>query len=382
MAIRPKASARETAPMWPPAFAGLLPTDVKDLVPGFVSRPSRAFSTPLHDTAAVIDEVPRAALKREIDALPSGQRLVDSGCFHVYWARAEQIRRVLQEIGRLRELTFRAVGEGSGKSADIDIFDSYYLQMFVWDTRANAIVGAYRLGLVDKIIAHCGKRGLYTHTLFRYRGRILDALNPAIELGRSFVRAEYQRSFAPMLLLWCGIARFVERSPQYAVLFGPVSISNSYSSVSRQLMVEYLSAYRAEARFVSQVTPRRPYRGQTRVSASGAGGPTPGTIDELSRMIAKIEPDHKGLPVLLRQYLRLGGRILAFNLDREFRNALDGLVMVDLRRMEPALLARYMGRSGTIAFRAYHALDSDSNRAQLSLVAREVIEGGPPESGT
>ncbi len=112
---------------------------------------------------------------------------------------------VLQEIGRLRELTFRAVGEGSGKSADIDLFDAYYLHMFVWDAQANAIVGAYRLGLVEEILARYGKRGLYTHSLFRYGPRMLDMLKPAIELGRSFVRAEYQRSFAPMLLLWRGI---------------------------------------------------------------------------------------------------------------------------------------------------------------------------------
>jgi putative hemolysin len=359
MAIRPNASVRETASMFPPQLAGLLAIDLKDLIAGIVSRPYRAFSALAGGTAAVIDEVPRTALKTEIDVLGSSQRLVDSGCFHVYWARARQIPWVLQEIGRLRELTFRAVGEGSGNCSDIDLFDTYYLHMFVWDAHANAIVGAYRLGLVDEILAHYGKRGLYTYSLFKYRTRMLDTLNPAIEVGRSFVRAEYQRSFAPLLLLWCGIARFVERSPQYAVLFGPVSISNSYSSASRQLMVEYLSAYRAETRLVSQVRPRMPYRDRTGVSASDAGGSPPRSLDELSRMITQIEPDHKGVPVLLKQYLRLGGRVLAFSLDREFGNALDGLIMVDLRQIEPTMLARYMGKSGTIAFRAYHALDAD-----------------------
>jgi putative hemolysin len=239
------------------------------------------------------------------------------------------------------------------------VFDAYYLHMFVWDVRANAIAGAYRLGLVDEILARHGKRGLYTHSLFDYRTGLLDSLNPAIELGRSFVRAEYQRSFAPLLLLWCGIGRFVGRSPRYAVLFGPVSISSRYAPASRRLMVEYLSGYRADPRLASQVRPRRPFRDGTRTSAPDAGVSAPRNLDELSARVAQIEPDGKGVPVLLRHYLRLGGRLLGFSVDREFANALDGLIMVDVRQVEPTVLARYMGSSGSIAFCAYHALDSD-----------------------
>jgi putative hemolysin len=275
----------------------------------------------------------------------------------VYWAHATQICGVLQEIGRLRELTFRAVGEGSGNSSDIDAYDAYYLHLFAWDAQANAIVGAYRLGLVEEILSQYGKQGLYTHSLFRYGPRILNMLKPAIELGRSFVRAEYQRSFAPMLLLWRGIGRFVRQSPQYAVLFGPVSISNSYSPASRQLIVDYLSGHMAEPRLVMQVKARRPFRPE-RTSTPGEAVPYPASIDELSRRIEQIEPDRKGIPVLLRQYLRLGGRILAFNVDHEFGNVLDGLMVVDLRRLDPALMARYMGTPAMIAFRAYHGLDS------------------------
>jgi putative hemolysin len=343
--------------MWYLRLAGILETDLKGLIAGIVSRPYRAFSAPAGRAAALIDAVPRTTLKAEIDALPSSQRLVDSGRFHVYCARAGQIPWALQEIGRLRELTFRAVGEGTGKCADIDLFDAYYLHLFVWDARADAIAGAYRLGLVDEILARHGKRGLYTHSLFEYRTRILDSLNPAIELGRSFVRAEYQRSFAPLLLLWRGIARFVESAPWYAVLFGPVSISGNYAPVSRRLMVEYLSAYSTETRLAGEVRPRRPYRDRTRTPAPDAMVTGPKSIDELSRLIAQIEHDHKGVPVLLKQYLRLGGRLLGFNIDREFANALDGLLMVDLRRTEPTVLARYMGEAGAAAFRAYHATD-------------------------
>ena len=304
----------------------------------------------------LIDEVPRTALQAEIDALPSSQQMVESGGFRVYCARAGQIPRALQEIGRLRELTFRAVGEGTGRCSDVDAFDAYYLHLFVWDARANAIAGAYRLGLVDEILARHGKRGLYTHSLFEYRTGLLDALNPAIELGRSFVRAEYQRSFAPLLLLWCGIGRCIARAPRYAVLFGPVSISGRYAPASRRLMVEYLSGYSADTGLVSQVRPRRPFREGTRTWDPGLA---PRSIDELSRLVAQIEPDGKGVPVLLRHYLRLGGRLLGFSVDAAFANALDGLMMVNLREVEPTVLARYMGHPGSAAFRAYHALESD-----------------------
>ena len=329
-----------------------------------MARRPRASARPLQSSlpgprgqCPLIDEVPAELLKADIDQLPPGQRLVDSGGLEVYWAHAAQLRQVLREIGRLRELTFRAVGEGSGKSADIDAFDSYYLHLFVWDARARKIVGAYRLGLVQEILSRYGKRGLYTHSLFRYGPQILDMLEPAIELGRSFVRPEYQRGFAPMLLLWRGIARFIEACPQFAVLFGPVSISNSYSGASRELIVEYLSAHAPEPRMVRHVQPRRPFRHEPR--ASGLATPVPDSLEELSRMIAAIEPDRKGIPILLRQYLRLGGRIIGFNVDDAFGNVLDGLLVVDLRDIDSAVLERYMGRPAMIAFRAYHALECE-----------------------
>jgi putative hemolysin len=316
------------------------------------------------DPGTLINAVPGPALTSEIDALPSDQRLVDRGRFQVYCARADQIPLALQEIGRLRELTFRAAGEGTGRCADLDSFDAFYLHLFLWDTHAASIVGAYRLGLVDEILARHGKDGLYTHSLFEYRTRLLEALNPAIELGRSFVRAEYQRSFAPLLLLWSGIGRFVERSPQYAVLFGAVSISSRYTPASRRLIVEYLSAHDADTRLAREVSPRRPFRDGARTLVPGAALPAPGSIDELSQLIATIEHDGKGLPVLLRQYLQLGGKLLGFNLDPYFADALDALIMVDVRQVDAVVLERYMGRRGAAAFRAHHAQDRRTMEGQ------------------
>ena len=161
----------------------------------------------------------------------------------------------------------------------------------------------------------------------------------------------------PLLLLGEGIGSFFVRSRRYAVVFGAVSISARYAPASRRLIVEYLSAYRADARLARDVKPRRPFRDRAR-TAPDAPLSAPGSLDELSRRIAQIEPDGKGVPVLLRQYLQLGGRLLGFTLDRAFADTLDGLIMVDVREVEEAVLARYMGKRGAAAFRAYHALDA------------------------
>ena len=291
------------------------------------------------------------ALAAEVAALDHRSRLIESSGLQVYCTPAGRIPGVLDEIGRLRELTFRAAGEGTGKARDIDAFDGHYLHLFLWDAAAGHVVGAYRLGLVDEILASHGKRGLYTHSLFSYPTRFLQALGPAIELGRSFVRAEYQRDFAPLFLLWRGIARFVERLPNYAVLFGAVSISAAYSATSRRLIVEYLSAHCSDQRLASQVRPRSPYGERGRSEDA-----VPQSVDELASLVARIEEGRMGVPVLLRQYLRLGGRLLGFTIDSEFTNTLDGLIMVDLRRIERAVLARYMGKTASAAFLAHHGL--------------------------
>ena len=129
-------------------------------------------SGPVLGPAPIRPAVAQALLKAEIEALPAWQLLVTSAQFSVYWAQAEQFSWCLQEIGRLRELTFRAAGEGTGGSSDVDLFDAYYLHLFVWDASAQAIVGAYRLGLADEIVARYGKRGLYTQSLFCFATRI------------------------------------------------------------------------------------------------------------------------------------------------------------------------------------------------------------------
>ncbi len=290
----------------------------------------------------------------EVVALPSQQQLAESGSLKVYFARAPQIPYLLQELGRLREVTFREVGEGTGKATDIDLYDSYYLHLFIWNEESREVVGAYRLGLADEIVTKYGKKGFYSHSLFRYSKRLLKAINPAIELGRSFVRPEYQRSFAPLMLLWKGIGQFVANHPHYAVLFGPVSISNDYCSVSQQLLIDFLRANNYDSELSRHIRPRKPYRGKLRAVWRQAELAGIGSIDDVSELVAIQESGEKGVPILIKQYLKLGGRLLGFNVDRDFNDCIDGLIMVDLRQTDERVLQKYMGRDGATAFTALH----------------------------
>jgi putative hemolysin len=176
----------------------------------------------------------------EVQGLNQNHVLIENDDFAVYHARAHEIPNLLQEIGRLREITFRQIGEGTGKTIDLDRFDLYYNHLFLWNRKKLEVVGAYRLGDVNAIVRRYGENGLYTSTLFHYRSAFLQQINNALELGRSFIRLEYQRLHSSLFLLWKGIGHFVAMHPQHKTLFGPVTISNCYNTLSRQLMVSYL----------------------------------------------------------------------------------------------------------------------------------------------
>ena len=303
---------------------------------------------------ALIKPVPANLLKAEILQLPSPQCLIDNSSMQVLYATANQIPWTLREIGRLREHTFRLSGEGTGKSIDTDLYDNYYLHLFVWDKQEQCIVGAYRLGLADEIVQKYGVQGLYTHTLFRYNRQLIRKLAPAIELGRSFIRPEYQKGYAPLMLLWKGICAFVAAHPKYKNLFGPVSISNDYDSVSRQLLVQFLRHNNYQTDLARLVRARSPFRQSSQQAFNGGDLSCFTDLDSISEIIAQLESDQKGIPILLKQYLKLGGTLLGFNVDPDFNDALDGLIMVDLTKADNRLLQKYMGADGVQQFLAAH----------------------------
>lgn len=345
-------------PIQPDRLDGLSPDELVALLRlrcyGLSEQPAR--SAVADDGEPITAAQDRTALAAEVAKLDPAAKLVESGTFQVYCATADAIPLLLQEIGRLREITFRATGEGTGRATDIDLYDSYYQHLFIWNSDRNELVGAYRLGQADRIVAHYGCRGLYTQSLFHFGRRLIDQLNPALELGRSFVRPEYQRSYQPLLLLWKGIGAYIAANPRYKVLFGPVSISADYGTASRQLLVDFLRANNFVPELARQVRPRRPFKGLPRGRRMELT--VPRDPEQVSRLLEQMEADGKGMPVLLRQYLKLGGKILGFNVDAAFANALDGLIMVDLTQTDPAVLSRYMGRDGSARFLAFHTGDS------------------------
>lgn len=288
-------------------------------------------------------------MQAEIDLLPKGQILLSSGEFDVLFMTAQQGPTLLREIGRLRERTFRQVGEGTGHSVDLDQFDNDYNHLLLWNREKQELVGSYRIGQIDQLLNKKGAAGLYTSTLFDFKPQLLDKLENALELGRSFVRSEYQGSYAPLLLLWKGIGHYLVANPQYRYLIGPVSISSNYSSCSRQLMTNTLSRHYLVNELANLVSPRLPVP-LTPLKICGFSArqsdPLLRNMDDISALVADLESDSKGIPVLLRHYLNLGGKLLAFNLDPAFSDVIDGLLLVDLHQTERKQLQRYMGREG------------------------------------
>ena len=296
-----------------------------------------------------------ALFAAEIATLPGDALLAAHGDLEVWLAGADAIPNILNEIGRLRELAFREVGEGTGLARDLDAFDTHYRHLFLWNAATREIAGAYRMGLSDELLARNGRDGFYTHTLFRFHPAFLQRLGPSMELGRSFVIAAYQRKPYSLFLLWKGIGHFVARHPRYRTLFGPVSISSDYSMVSRSLMVEFLRQHHSDPAMENLVSPRNPFRPASRLRRQHAGiAAGLKSINEVSSLVAGLEQDGKGVPVLLRQYVGLNATLLKFNVDRHFSDALDGLVVVDLRAADPRMMTRYMGADGWREFCQIH----------------------------
>lgn len=288
----------------------------------------------------------------EINNLNQDQLLIEKNGMQVWCAPAAHIPTILHEIGRLREITFRAVGEGSGQSIDIDEFDEYYQHLFLWNTEKQEIVGAYRIGHVDEIINQRGLEALYSQHLFGYDNNFLKKLSPCLEIGRSFIRQEYQKILNSLLLLWRGIGAYVAVNPQYRILFGPVSISSDYSEVSRQLIASCLTTNNYDETLAAMVNPVKPYKLShsmpwTTEHLSGIN-----QVELLSSLIKIIEGD-KGIPILIKQYLKLQGEFAGFNIDENFSNALDGLIIVDLTRIDKRTLHKYMGPEKAESYLSY-----------------------------
>ncbi len=272
-----------------------------------------------------------AILEKELAALPSANRLITQGNFDVFIAAAQSVPITLKEIGRQREITFRAVGEGTGHALDLDEYDMYYHQLILWDREARKIAGGYRIGFGHEIMELYGKRGFYLHSLFKFKQPMNRILEQSIELGRSYVTPEYQKARLPLFLLWKGILAVLLQNIGYRYLIGPVSISNEYSNFSRQLIVSFIKKYYWNTDLAQHVKPRkafRPAKGDLDIEA--IMGHLGHELHEIDRAIEEVEPQSFKLPVLIKKYIKQEAKIIGFNVDPNFSNVLDGLILLDM----------------------------------------------------
>ena len=277
------------------------------------------------------DRQPQEDLVAEVAGM-EGFKLFDHGEFDLFLAPADRIPCLLEEIGRCREETFRAVGEGTNRSLDLDEYDLYYQHLILWDREAGKLAGAYRIGEGWVIMERYGSRGFYTRSLFRMRSGFSPVLEASLELGRSFIVPEYQRQRMPLFLLWKGILSVLIQSPQARYILGPVTISSDYKLYSRSLIMAFVRRHYWDEHWGQFIRPKKRFafeekRMDTDALLEGADG----DVKRLDRILADIEPTEAVMPVLLKKYLHQNARILGFNRDPKFNNALDGLMLLDVQ---------------------------------------------------
>lgn len=289
------------------------------------------YKTTPSEPAPIIDPVPGELIQKEIQKIRHSYILFKLKEYIVFVAPTKEIPKIHTEIGRLREITFREVGEGTNLSTDIDEFDLYYHQMFIWDEKHEKIVGAYRVGFGNEIMAQYGKRGFYLNTLFRMDDSMGDILKQSLELGRSFVVKEYQKKPLPLFLLWKGFLYLLLKNPDHRYLIGPVSISNNYSRVSKDLIIRFIMANHYNYRIAQKVRPRHAYTFRSNdPTINILMDNTERDINKLDKTIGDMDALNSGLPVLIKKYLRVGAKIACFNVDPKFNNCLDGMIVLDV----------------------------------------------------
>jgi putative hemolysin len=267
---------------------------------------------------------------KEVAALrEKNGRLLESKNYEVFFASAKDIPNLIHEIGRLREITFRVVGEGTNKAIDLDIYDQYYHHLFLWDREANCLAGAYRMGLGKEIYKTYGIKGFYINTLFRIEPELHQMMEDTIEMGRAFIIGEYQQKPMPLFLLWKGIVHVTLRFPEYKYLMGGVSISNQFSDFSKSLMIEFMKSHYYDPYIAQYIRPKKEYKVKLKDGDKDfVFDATKADMQKFDKIIDEIEPGVLRIPVLIKKYVKQNARLVAFNVDPKFNNAIDGLMYI------------------------------------------------------
>ncbi len=274
--------------------------------------------------------VPPELMSQEVALLREGSsRLLESKNYEVFLATPDQIPSILKEIGRLREITFREVGEGTNNATDLDEFDAYYQHLFLWDNQERQIAGAYRMGLGQDIFKRYGINGFYLQKLFRFEPELHDFMAQSIEMGRAFVVKSYQQRPMPLFLLWKGIVHTTLRFPDHKYLIGGVSISNKFSEFSKSLMIEFMRSNYYDPYLAQYVKPKKEYKVKLKDGDKDfIFDATEADLNKFDKIIDEVEPGSLRLPVLLKKYIKQNAKVVAFNVDPLFNNAIDGLMYI------------------------------------------------------
>lgn len=278
----------------------------------------------------IVTEISSDLIQDEITSLrENDRRLLESKNYEVYLAPAEDMPNILREIGRLREITFRAIGEGTNEAIDLDKFDRYYYHMFLWDTKTNMIAGAYRMGLGSKIFKAHGIDGFYLQDLFRFEPELHKMMSESIEMGRAFIIKDYQQKPMPLFLLWKGIVHTTLRFPEHKYLIGGVSISNQFSNFSKSLMIEFMKSHYYDPYIAQYIHPKKEFKVQLKdADKEFVFDESAADLNKFDRLIEEVEPGSLRLPVLIKKYIKQNAKVVAFNVDPLFNNAIDGLMYI------------------------------------------------------
>ncbi|MFI1771172.1 GNAT family N-acyltransferase [Thalassobellus citreus] len=280
----------------------------------------------------IVTPVDGSLVTKEVEDLYKGDfRLLQSKNYEVFLAPAEKIPNILREIGRLREITFREIGEGTNEAIDLDTFDSYYHHMFLWDNEKKVLAGAYRMGLGSKIFERYGIDGFYLQDLFRFEPELYKMMSQSIEMGRAFIIKEYQQKPMPLFLLWKGIVHTTLRFPEHKFLIGGVSISNQFSNFSKSLMIEFMKSHYYDPYIAQYVHPKKEFKVKLKdADKDFVFDETEADLNKFDKFIDEIEPGALRLPVLLKKYIKQNARLVAFNVDPLFNNSVDGLMYIKI----------------------------------------------------
>jgi len=255
--------------------------------------------------------------------------LLKSKNYEVFFAPSKTIPNLMFEIGRLREITFREVGEGTNESIDLDVFDGYYHHLFLWDNVTEKLVGSYRMGLGKDIYKQHGIEGFYVHTLFKFEPELYSMMENSIEMGRAFIIKEYQQKPMPLFLLWKGIVHVTLRYPEYKYLIGGVSISNKFSNFSKSLMIEFMKSHYYDPYIAQYINPKKEYKVKLKdADKDFVFDATKADMNKFDKVIDELEPGTLRIPVLIKKYVKQNARLVAFNVDPKFNNAVDGLMYI------------------------------------------------------